>query len=147
MENIIDEIKISYSSISYNERIKIVDSAKAYNSFKDSWNIETIELFEEFKIILLNHASEALGIYTVSKGGISSTVVEIRHILFVALKTNSTGIILAHNHPSGNLKPSSSDLKLTERMNEACKVMDLNLIDHIILSKQGYFSFKDEGYL
>ena len=147
MENIIDEIKISYSSISYNETIKIVDSAKAYNSFKDSWNIETIELFEEFKIILLNHASEALGIYTVSKGGISSTVVEIRHILFVALKTNSTGIILAHNHPSGNLKPSSSDLKLTERMNEACKVMDLNLMDHIILSKQGYFSFKDEGYL
>ncbi len=147
MENIIDEIKITYSSISYNERIKIFDSTKAYNSFKDSWNIETIELFEEFKIILLNHASEVLGIYTVSKGGISSTVVEIRHILFVALKTNSTGIILAHNHPSGNLKPSSSDLKLTERMNEACKVMDLNLMDHIILSKQSYFSFKDEGYL
>lgn len=147
MENIIDEIKITYSSISYNERIKIFDSTKAYNSFKDSWNIETIELFEGFKIILLNHASEALGMYTVSKGGISSTVVEIRHILFVALKTNSTGIILAHNHPSGNLKPSSSDLKLTERMNEACKVMDLNLMDHIILSKQGYFSFKDEGYL
>lgn len=147
METIIDEIKISYTSISYNERIKIFDSAQAYFSFKDSWNIETIELFEEFKVILLNHASEALGIYTVSKGGISSTVVEIRHILFVALKTNSTGIILAHNHPSGNLKPSSSDLKLTERMNEACKVMDLNLMDHIILSKQGYFSFKDEGYL
>lgn len=147
METIIDEIKISYTSISYNERIKIFDSTKAYNSFKDSWNIETIELFEEFKIILLNHASEALGMYTVSKGGISSTVVEIRHILFVALKTNSTGIILAHNHPSGNLKPSSSDLKLTERMNEACKVMDLNLMDHLILSKQGYFSFKDEGYL
>lgn len=147
MENIIDEIKISYSNISYDKRIKILDSATAYASFKDSWNIETIELFEEFKIILLNHASEALGIYTVSKGGISSTVVEIRHILFVALKTNSTGIILAHNHPSGNLKPSSSDLKLTERMNEACKMMDLNLMDHIILSKQSYFSFKDEGYL
>lgn len=147
MENIIDEIKISYSNISYDKRIKILDSATAYASFKDSWNLETIELFEEFKIILLNHASEALGIYTVSKGGISSTVVEIRHILFVALKTNSTGIILAHNHPSGNLKPSSSDIKITERLHEACKVMDLNLMDHIILSKQSYFSFTDEGYL
>lgn len=147
MENIIDEIKITYSSISYNERIKICDSATAFTSFKDSWNLETIELFEEFKIILLNHASEALGIYTVSKGGISSTVVEIRHILFVALKTNSTGIILAHNHPSGNLKPSLSDIKITERLHEACKVMDLNLMDHIILSKQSYFSFTDEGYL
>ena len=88
-----------------------------------------------------------LGIYNVSKGGISSTVVEIRHILYIALKTNSTGIILAHNHPSGNLKPSSTDINLTRRIKSACEIMDLKLHDHIVLAKEGYLSFMDEGIL
>ncbi|MCG2760592.1 MAG: JAB domain-containing protein [Candidatus Delongbacteria bacterium] len=147
MENIIDEIKITYIRTSSHKVIKIFDSEQAYEYYIKSWDLQSIELFEEFKILLLNQASEVLGIYTVSKGGISSTVVEIRHIIFIALKTNSTGIIVAHNHPSGNLKPSSNDLKITEKINEACKIMDLNLIDHLILSKESYFSFKDQGYL
>ena len=88
-----------------------------------------------------------LGIYNVSKGGISSTVVEIRHILYIALKTNSTGIILAHNHPSGNLKPSSTDINLTRRIKSACEIMDLNLTDHIILTKDNYYSFMEGGLL
>ena len=88
-----------------------------------------------------------MGIYNVSKGGISSTIVEIRHILYIALKTNSTGIILAHNHPSGNLKPSSTDINLTRRIKSACEIMDLNLTDHIILTKDNYYSFMEGGLL
>ena len=88
-----------------------------------------------------------LGIYNVSKGGISSTIVEIRHILYIALKTNSTGIILAHNHPSGNLKPSSTDINLTRKIKNACELMDLNLTDHIILTKDNYYSFMEGGLL
>ena len=88
-----------------------------------------------------------LGIYNVSKGGISSTIVEIRHILYIALKTNSTGIILAHNHPSGNLKPSSTDINLTRKIKSACELMDLNLTDHIILTKDNYYSFMEGGLL
>ena len=135
MENIIDEIKISYSN-SNARKVKITN-----------WEIGTIQLYEEFKILLLNTANEVLGIYNVSKGGISSTVVEIRHILYIALKTNSTGIILAHNHPSGNLKPSSTDINLTKRIKSACEIMDLKLHDHIVLAKEGYLSFMDEGIL
>ena len=88
-----------------------------------------------------------LGIYNVSKGGISSTIVEIRHILYIALKTNSTGIILAHNHPSGNLKPSSTDINLTRKIKSACEIMDLKLQDHIILTKDNYYSFMEGGLL
>ncbi|KUJ51742.1 RadC family protein [Chryseobacterium sp. JAH] len=147
MANTINEIIIIYSREFISDRSFVKNSSDAYRYFFKSWNKETIELFEEFKIILLNNASEILGIYTVSKGGVSSTVVEIKHIMFIALKTNSSSIILAHNHPSGNLKPSSADLKLTERINDACKIMDINLTDHIILGRESYCSFKDDGYL
>ena len=146
MENIIDEIKISYSN-SNTRKVKITNSLDSFNCLITNWEIETIELYEEFKILLLNTANEVLGIYNVSKGGISSTVVEIRHILYIALKTNSTGIILAHNHPSGNLKPSSTDINLTRKIKSACEIMDLKLHDHIILAKEGYLSFMDEGIL
>lgn len=147
MENTLNEISISYSREFKLSRSFVKNSGDAHKYFFKSWNKETIELFEEFKILLLNNASEILGIYTVSKGGVNSTVVEIKHIMYIALKTNSSSIILAHNHPSGNLKPSSADLKLTERINDACKIMDLHLTDHIILGRESYCSFKDEGYL
>ena len=146
MENIIDEIKISYSN-SNTRKVKITNSLDSFNCLITNWEIETIQLYEEFKILLLNTANEVLGIYNVSKGGISSTIVEIRHILYIALKTNSTGIILAHNHPSGNLKPSSTDINLTRKIKSACEIMDLKLQDHIILAKEGYLSFMDEGIL
>ena len=146
MENIIDEIKISYSN-SNARKVKITNSLDSFNCLITNWEIETIELYEEFKILLLNTANEVLGIYNVSKGGISSTIVEIRHILYIALKTNSTGIILAHNHPSGNLKPSSTDINLTRRIKSACEIMDLNLTDHIILTKDNYYSFMEGGLL
>lgn len=146
MENIIDEIKISYTS-SNARKVKINNSLDSFNCLIANWEIGTIQLYEEFKILLLNTANEVLGIYHVSKGGISSTVVEIRHILYIALKTNSTGIILAHNHPSGNLKPSATDINLTRKVKSACEIMDLKLQDHIILAKDSYLSFLDEGYL
>lgn len=146
MENIIDEIHISYTTRS-KEKKKITNSRCAYESFLDNWNKGTMELFEEFKVLLLNNANEILGIYNVSKGGIASTVVEIKHILFIALKTNSSSIILAHNHPSGNLKPSSYDINFTKRINDACKLMDLKLSDHIIITLDNFFSFADEALL
>ena len=147
MENIIDEIKISYSRTTTNQKIKINNSTDSYSCLVEGWDLGTIQLFEEFKILLLNTANEVLGIYNVSKGGISSTIVEIRHILYIALKTNSTGIILAHNHPSGNLKPSSTDINLTRKIKNACELMDLNLTDHIILTKDNYYSFMEGGLL
>ena len=86
-----------------------------------------------------------IGSYELSKGGITATIADIRIILSVALKTLATGLILAHNHPSGNLKPSEADVNLTNKIKEAAKLMDIQVLDHLILADGGYYSFSDEG--
>ena len=96
----------------------------------------------------LNRANKVLGVYVASTGGMTGTVADIRLILGVALKTASTGIMLCHNHPSRYLKPSQTDISLTEKIKEAGKVMDIKLIDHLIITAgDNYFSFMDDGYL
>ncbi len=85
--------------------------------------------------------------YQLSKGGITGTIADVRLILSVALKTLATGLILAHNHPSGNLKPSEADKKITNKIRQAAKLLDIELMDHIIISNEGYYSFMDEGVL
>lgn len=111
------------------------------------WNLDIIEYQEEVKIILLNRANIVLGIYEMSKGGISGTVVDFRIILGVALKCNASSIIMVHNHPSGKLTPSDTDKSITKRLKEACGLLDLSLLDHLIITKEGYYSFTDEGIL
>ena len=102
---------------------------------------------EEVKVLLLNRNNKVLGIYALAKGGITSCVVDVRIILAVALKALATGIILVHNHPSGNLQPSTDDKKITEQLNSSCKLMGITLLDHLIITKDDYFSFADEGLL
>ena len=80
-------------------------------------------------------------------GGITGCVVDVRIILAVALKTLATGIILVHNHPSGNLKPSREDLKITEQLKSSCDLIGITLLDHLIITKEDYFSFADDGLL
>lgn len=95
-------------------------------------------------VLYLNRANKVIGSYELSKGGITATIADIRIILSVALKTLATGLILAHNHPSGNLKPSEADVCLTNKIKEAAKLMDIQVLDHLILVEGGYFSFSDE---
>lgn len=140
------EIKVSYTNQS-TQRLKILSSKSIYEAIVSKWNSETIEYIEEAKVILLNRANEILGVYELSKGGISGTIVDIRVILGVALKCNASGIILIHNHPSGNLQPSEPDKVITTKLREACKLLDLLLLDHLIISKEGYYSFADTGIL
>jgi DNA repair protein RadC len=103
---------------------------------------------EEFKLLLLNRSNAVLGILSVSKGGISGTVTDIRLIFQGALKTNASGIIICHNHPSGNAYPSESDRKITQKIKEAGNLMDIQLLDHlVILPVEGYYSFADVGIL
>ena len=83
----------------------------------------------------------------VSKGGISGTVVDIRIILREAINRYASGIILAHNHPSGNCVPSEQDIQITKKLKEACKLMDMNLLDHLIVCDKKYYSFGDEGII
>lgn len=142
----LSEIKVTYSS-NLKKRVKMETSEDAYNVFKTLWDASTIELREEFKLVLLNRDNVMLGAYTLSVGGVASTVADKRHIFGVALKANASGIIVAHNHPSGNLEPSATDKQLTSEIRAVGRLMDILLLDHLIITKDGYFSFADSGLL
>ncbi len=102
---------------------------------------------EEFWILLLNRANSVIKMELISKGGVSGTVVDARLILKPAIETLASGIILCHNHPSGQVKPSEQDISLTKKIKESARIMDINLLDHIIIGEQKYLSFADEGIL
>ncbi len=144
--NTIQEIKVSYTS-GNRDKVKITNSKDSYELFLSCWSQKTIELQEEFKVLLLNRNHQVLGIYPLSKGGVSGTVVDAKLVFSVALKCNASSIIISHNHPSGNLKPSEADMRLTQKLKEAGNCLDVMVLDHIILSKQGYYSFADESQM
>jgi len=102
---------------------------------------------EYFFVMLMNRANKVLGVSTISMGGMSGTVADPKIIFQVALKVSAASIILCHNHPSGNIKPSESDIRLTQKIKKAGSFLDLPCIDHIILTEDSYFSFADEGML
>jgi DNA repair protein RadC len=106
-----------------------------------------IELLEEFKIVLLNRANHVLGIVNVSQGGLAGTYVDPKILFAIALKANSSGIILSHNHPSGQCRPSEADVELTKRMVQIGALLELPILDHIIICPDHYYSFKDEGLI
>lgn len=144
----VQEIELVYrSSVKISERPFVTSSDEAYQILRHLWNPDILELQEEFKVLLLNRANRILGIYTASRGGITGTVVDIRLLLVAALKAGACSIMLAHNHPSGNLKPSNADIQLTRKIALAADLMDLKVLDHLIISTEGYYSFGDEGEL
>ena len=106
-----------------------------------------IELIEEFYILLLNRSNKVLGCTNISKGGVSGTVVDAKVIFAAALAANASSVILAHNHPSGNLKPSHADKEITQKLKGGGELLDIAVLDHLIITKDGYTSFADEGYL
>jgi DNA repair protein RadC len=144
--NEIAEIKVSYNSVSTPE-VKITSVQKAAEILLSTWDNDTIELQEEFKVMFLNRANLVLGIYPLSKGTTSGTLVDVKLIFGAALKSNASGIIITHNHPSGNLKPSDADIDLTKKIKKCADFLDITLIDHIIVTKNGYFSFSNEKLL
>jgi DNA repair protein RadC len=142
------EVELIYKTkIKASERFKVRSSYDSSQLFRQFWDNSKIELYEEFKIMLLNQANKVLGICNLSIGGITGTVADPKLIFSLALKANATGIIVAHNHPSGNLTPSSADIQLTKKLKDGAKLLDMSLLDHIIISAEGYYSFGDEGAL
>jgi DNA repair protein RadC len=102
---------------------------------------------EEFWILLLNRANRVLKKHQISQGGVAGTVADPKIIFKVALEELASGVILAHNHPSGNLTASQADIDLTKKLKEAGKLLEIQVLDHLILAGQKYFSFADEGVL
>jgi DNA repair protein RadC len=144
----VSEIQLSYRpKFKASERPKIGSSADVYQILLNNWDLDTLELRECFKILLLNRANRILGIYEVSTGGIAGTVADPKLIFCVALKSGASSLILSHNHPSGALKPSTADLALTKKISSAGEFLDIALLDHLIIAANGYYSFADEGLL
>jgi DNA repair protein RadC len=102
---------------------------------------------EVFAVVFLNRANKINHFEIISSGGITGTVADPRIILSKALENKATSIVLCHNHPSGNLKPSLADEELTLKIKEAARFLDISVLDHIIVSEEGYYSFSDEGML
>lgn len=149
MRTKVNEISISYSgNLKTKDLPKISSSHDAFSLLYENWDIKNIGLHEAFKILLLNNSNKVKGIYTLSSGGITGTLVDLRILFAVLLKSLTTAVILAHNHPSGNLKPSEADKQLTRKIKTGGEYLDIKVLDHLIITPDGdYFSFADEGLL
>lgn len=144
----VSEVQLIYrSAIEPINRPQVKTSQDAYNLLHASWNENTIEFTEQFKVLMLNRSARVLGIYEASSGGTTGTVVDTKLIFIAALKANANSIILAHNHPSGGLTPSSSDISITKKLCAAGKLLDISVIDHLIVTRDSYYSFSDNGIL
>ena len=141
------EISVSYRpAIATNPIIKC--ALDAYVVLREFFEPETIQVNEKFLVMYLNKANRVLGVYPASVGRITSTVVDLRLILSIALKTLATSVVLCHNHPSGSLTPSKQDIDLTLKIKEAAKYFDIVVQDHLIITfEQKYLSLADEGLI
>jgi DNA repair protein RadC len=140
----IAEITISYSSkVKSSERLQITKSNHADAAFREAF--PSLEHKEYFYAMFLDRANRVLGVYQVSSGGLTGTVVDPKIVFQAALKANACSIILAHNHPSGQIHPSEADISLTRKMKQAGDIMELQVLDHLIIATEGYMSFADDG--
>jgi DNA repair protein RadC len=141
------EISVSYKT-KMRGFVKISNSQDAFKILYPLFDINTIEFKEEFLLLLLNRANNILGWFKLSSGGTSGTVVDVKIVFILALQTNASSIILCHNHPSQNIKPSEADIRLTKQIKEAGNLLDIKILDHLIIASDGtYFTFADEGLL
>jgi len=145
---LVAEVELVYRhNIKQSQRPKVCSSRESYELILAVWDKDKIEYVEQFKVLFLNKANKVLGVFEVSSGGLDSTIVDRRILFTAALKANAHAIILTHNHPSGCLTPSSQDIKLTQDLVAAGNIIHIKVLDHIIITQEGYYSFADEGAL
>ena len=126
--------------------VKIRSSNDSFH-YISQFFFDDIDIYESCFILLLNAANNTIGYAKISQGGITSTVVDVRIIAKYAIEALAVSVVLAHNHPSGNLNPSEPDKRLTQKVKETLNVMDIKLMDHLIITTNGYYSFADSGML
>lgn len=142
----IPEIELKYKRGDVLSR-KIISSKDSYEILMKFYDEDVFELTESFLVLFLNGANKCIGWMKNSTGGINFTVCEPRTIYATALKSGATSIIVSHNHPSGQLYPSSKDEDMTKKLKEGSRYLGISLLDHIIATSDGYYSFADEGKL
>ncbi len=147
--NYVNEITVLYERKSIElERNKIKCSQDVIVLLKEVYEKNKISYQEEVIVLYLKSSDKLIGYQKLCSGGLTSAIIDVRLIFSTALKTFATGIIISHNHPSGNINPSKTDELITKKIVEAGKLLDINVLDHIIVNPDfEYFSFADEGYL
>jgi DNA repair protein RadC len=142
----VSEVELTYrTKIPYADRPVITESRNSYDILMELWDQNKIELLEEFKILLLDRRNAVLGFVPVSSGGISSCIIDPKILFVAALKARASSIVMAHNHPSGNLRPSKQDKDLTQKIKSAGLLLDISVLDHLIITRENYYSFADNG--
>lgn len=128
-------------------KAQIKSSKDAEDMFRQIWDNDSLDIYESVVCIFLNRGGVSIGWFKVSQGGLSSTVIDNRLILATALKSLASSIIMAHNHPSGNLVASQADIDATIKLKNAGDVVDIQLLDHLIITSDGYTSMADNGII
>ena len=142
----VTEVELIYrNKVNPADRKTVTSAENAYTIFMMMWDMNKINLLEQCMIILLNRNNKCIGVSDISSGGVSTCIVDPKIVFATALKAASTAIVIAHNHPSGSLKPSSADIALTEQLKSAGKLLDISILDHLIITPESYFSFADQG--
>lgn len=143
----VPEIKIRYNRSTKGFLGKVTNSKDSFEFLKKVFDRRTLQLQESFVVVYLNRANQILGYYKHSIGGITGTVADPRIIFATAIVSASSAVVISHNHPSQNPTASQADIELTRKIKEGGKLLEIQLLDHLIVTKTGYFSFADEGLI
>jgi len=126
---------------------KITESAHSFEVFKEIFNKDTLEIFESFYILFLNYSNNTIGWIMHSAGGAAHTTIDIKLIMIAALQCGAKKLVCCHNHPSGNVEPSKSDIAVVEKIKKAADLLDIVLLDNLIITSNSYYSFIDKALL
>lgn len=141
------EISIKLKNKKYSELYQLKEPKDAYKVFKEVFNADTIEWKEEMIMLCLNNTGKLIGFHKLASGGTSSVVTDVKVLAIVALQSTASSIIIGHNHPSGNLTPSNQDKIMTKEIKQGLNFIGIALVDHLIISTEGFYSFKNDGKL
>ena len=142
-----NEIQIHYKRPIFDPNSKVASSEDSERLIRTIVDIKRIDYKEFFWVLLLTNANQVIGISEIAVGNTTAVSVNIKEIYQLALLANATAIIVAHNHPSGKLTPSEADKKLTRKLTDASKLLDITLLDHLILTSEGFVSFSDSNWM
>lgn len=141
----VSELQVTYKPIRREKKVSIRSSQDVADFLRETWDAGIMEYVEQFKVVLLNNAHDIIGIRTISTGGLTGCMADPKNVFQAALLANAAAIIVSHNHPSGGLKPSNADRNITKKLQSAGEFLDITVLDHVIITANGYYSFLDNG--
>lgn len=147
MTEYLKQVKLTLVKKEGIESFKAEGSYQIQKVLRDIIPADSINVHESVVAVFFNQNNESVGWFQVSQGGINQSVVDLRMVFSAALNCLATAIIMCHNHPSGNIKPSQDDIKITKKLKDGGDILNIKLLDHIIITEESYYSFADEGLI